>query len=53
MGNTWEIYVWKFVGKRPAFQYVIYWQGESVFKAIYKMWRAKREGFGCVRLEWR
>lgn len=31
----------------------IYWQGEYLLVAIYKLWVAKSSGHFCVTLEWR
>lgn len=58
MGNTWEVSAWEWNddgsnGGEGKWQYVSHWRGESLLGAILAMRRAKREGFGCVKLEWR
>jgi hypothetical protein len=58
MQNTFEVHIWKYqsgVGKfgQPDYQMSLYWQGENLFIALYKLWQAKREAHGYVKLEWR
>lgn len=54
MGSTWEIEVWGEHGfGSDGHSYKTYWRGESAIQAFYKLWMAKKEGFGCVTLHWR
>jgi len=51
MGNTWEIQV--FDSREGDFSYIMYWQGESVFAAVWNMRKARKDGYKCIKLEWR
>ena len=54
MGNTFEVYEYlKDKTKGEPYQYHLEWSGESFLKALWIMWKLKREGAGCVKLEWR
>lgn len=58
MGNTFEIWCWTIkedaeFGQHDAYHYVQYWRGESFLEAIDHLIKAKKEGFGCVKLEYR
>lgn len=51
MGNTYEVQVWaKDIG--GGYSYHNFWSGESFFKAIWNMRKAKKQGFGCVTFHW-
>lgn len=56
MGYTYEVHVWD--GPIGSDNYGDYkwlqiYCGESVLKAMYYMWWAKRNGWKCIKLEWR
>lgn len=51
MGNKFTILVW--TNRSGEFQDELYWVGESLLKMLIKTIQAKREGFGCVKVEWR
>lgn len=59
MGNKFEVWVWEHKEFVPfdeierSYHYVQYWHGQSFFKAIYKLLKAKSLGYGCVKLEYR
>lgn len=52
MGFEFEVYVWD----GPAdgkFKWLAIYHGSSIIKAVYYMWWAKRNGWQCIKLEWR
>lgn len=55
MGNKFVVMVWArsswFAGDK--YQYCEFWRGESFFRALWKMFKAKDLGYRCVKLEWR
>lgn len=53
MGNSFEVWVWKIADNDTEFRYHPFWSGEDFDQAIEAMKQAKREGAGCVKLEWR
>jgi hypothetical protein len=52
MGNTFEVLVWDHALGGEFYWLEIY-RGENIFKAIYNLWWAKRNGWMCIKLEWR
>lgn len=53
MGYTWEVQAYLMFGD-GEYQYVTSYTGESLVKALFDMWKCKRnDGCGCVRLYWR
>jgi len=54
MGNTFEVSEW-WAQNLLAHNYKYHskWMGESLLKALWIMWKLKRAGAGCVKLEWR
>lgn len=56
MGNTWTVTVWT---NRPRwhgdddYREERYCGTQSLLRALWRFWQAKREGYGCVKLEWR
>lgn len=49
---------WKDVGlKDQSYSYLVLWSGQSLLKALWALWMAKRQasskGWGCVTLECR
>jgi hypothetical protein len=52
MGNTFEVLAWESaVG--GEFYWLEVYRGESLVKAFYTLWWAKRQGWKCIKLEWR
>ena len=52
MGYTFEVNVWDCTTDGRCNWLQIY-TGQSIIKAIHKMWWAKRQGWKCIKLEWR
>jgi hypothetical protein len=52
MGYTWEVSAYRQDG-RGGYRYDQSYTGESLLAAILNMWKCKRDGAGCVKLEWR
>lgn len=50
MGWKYEVNAWR--GDGLNYEYFKVYTGDSLFRAIVAMWRAKRTS-GCVKLEWR
>lgn len=52
MGDTWEVSVWS---NKVDFNYRYerYWGGECAMEALAQMQKARDEGYGCIKLEWR
>lgn len=51
MGWRFEVNVWNH--SDDGYHWLQVYCGESMIKAMYKMWQAKRHGYGCIKLEWR
>jgi hypothetical protein len=52
MGWTYVVKVWDCPDDGPCNWLEIY-GGQSIINAVYKMWWAKRNGWLCIKLEWR
>lgn len=52
MGWRYEVNVWVGPVDGPYYWLQIY-TGPSIIKAIYNMWWAKRNGWECIKLEYR
>ncbi len=52
MGNTFTIEVWTLFGNGDC-EYVEFYCGESLIAALWNLFAAKRQGYGCVKFEWR
>ena len=52
MGWRYEVNVWDSAVDGPYYWLQIY-AGPSVIQAIYNMWWAKRNGWKCIKLEYR
>lgn len=48
MGNKFEIHVYK-----DGVGYIYFWNCDSFFEALWYMRKAKKEGYKCIKLEWR
>lgn len=53
MGYTFEINVWESADGSSHYYWLQIYIGDSLIKAIYNMWWAKRQGWKCIKLEWR
>jgi len=53
MGWRWEVSTWDHAVGSDHFYWLQIYAGPSMFKAIYYMWWAKREGWHCIKLEYR
>lgn len=53
MGWTYEVSVWAPTATGGGYKYESVWTGESFLVALYVMWKKKRHGYKCVKLEWR
>ena len=51
MGYTFEVNAWECVEDRCYWLQI--YAGNSIMKAVYNLWWAKRQGWGCIKLEWR
>lgn len=40
-------------GQERTYRYITHYQGKSFFAALRRLITLKREGYGCVKLEWR
>ncbi len=52
MGWTYEVSVWDGPVDGP-FKWLQIYTGESIIEAMYIMWWAKRNGWKCIKLEYR
>ena len=54
MSYKWEVNVWDHATGSDHYYWLQIYAGPSIFKAIYCMWWAKREGWkDCIKLEYR
>ena len=53
MGWEYEVGVWDHAEGSDHFYWLQIYAGPSIIKAIYNMWWAKRQGWKCIKLEWR
>lgn len=54
MAFRWEVHeYWKDETKGEGYKYHPEYQGQSFLKAIWTMWKLKRAGAACLKLEWR
>lgn len=53
MGNKYSVFAWvkDNHGEYGGYVYVPSYQGESLIAALLDMWKCKRDGVGCVKLE--
>ena len=52
MGNKYVVLAYTQL-RDGEYQYIESYRGESFFAAIWDMYKCKKQGSGCVRLEWR
>jgi len=53
MGYVFEVKVWTSRDGGRSYHYEDYWEGDSVFQLLRKLYTAKREGFGLITVDWR
>jgi hypothetical protein len=53
MGNTYEVKVWESAVGSDHFYWLEIYRGESIIKALYNVWWCKRQGWKCIKLEYR
>ena len=51
MGYTFEVNAWD--RNDDGYYWLQIYAGNSIMKAVYNLWWAKRQGWGCIKLEWR
>ncbi len=51
MGSTYTIEVWASNG--GGYVYVEFYAGENFIVSLWNMFKAKRQGYGCVMFSWR
>ena len=51
MNNTWEVYAWKEID--GDYQYVLEYSGNSRRAAMNTARKLKKDGCGCIKIEWR
>ena len=52
MGNTYVVMAWDTPDNSPYYWLEIY-RGESLLKALYNLWWCKKNGWKCIKLEYR
>lgn len=53
MGYVFEVKVWTSHDGGRSYHYEDYWEGDGVFQLLWKLYTAKREGFGLITVDWR
>lgn len=54
MGNKWEVWAWmRQPNSKANYDWVPVYQGPSMCRALWVAWKSKRDGIGCVKVEWR
>ena len=53
MGNTYEVKAWESAVDSDHFYWLEIYRGESLLKALYNLWWCKRNGWKCIKLEYR
>ena len=53
MGNTFEVYAWEAADGSDRYYWLEIYRGESMLKGLYYLWWAKRQGWKCIKFEWR
>ncbi len=53
MGNKFEVHAWESAGESSHYYWLEIYRGESLLKALYNLFWAKRQGWKCIKLEWR
>lgn len=52
MGAKYTVSAWgEHFGKGTGYHNLTGYQGSSLVRAVWYMWKARRKGFGCVTLE--
>jgi hypothetical protein len=53
MGNTWVVLAWGRSESTGIYEDVEVYRGQSGVAAVWSAIKAKRAGYGCVKVEWR
>jgi hypothetical protein len=53
MGNTFVVMAWEAADNSDHYYWLEIYRGESLIKAFYNLFWAKRQGWLCIKLEWR
>ena len=55
MGNKFEVWAYSPCEEYGdnCYAYNQFWRGQSLLKALWNFYKAKKTGSGCVKLEWR
>jgi len=53
MGYKYEVHAWEHAVGSDRYYWLQIYTGDSLFKAIRNMWWAKRQGWECIKLEYR
>lgn len=53
MGNTYVVLAWDHAEGSDHFYWLEIYRGENLFKALYYLWWCKKNGFQCIKLEYR
>jgi hypothetical protein len=53
MGNTYVVLVWESAVDSDHYYWLEIYRGESLFQTIKNIWWAKRQGWKCIKLEYR
>lgn len=53
MGYKYEVNVWEAAVDSDRYYWLQIYTGDSLYQAIKTMWWCKRQGWKCIKLEWR
>ena len=53
MGYKYEVNAWDHAIGSDHWYWLKIYEGNNLFKALYCMWWAKRNGWLCMKFEWR
>ena len=53
MGYKYEVNAWDHAIGSDRWYWLKIYEGNNLFKALYCMWWAKRNGWLCMKFEWR
>lgn len=53
MGNTYVVMAWDTAVGSNNYYWLEIYRGESLFKALYNLWWCKKNGWKCIKLEYR
>ncbi len=53
MGNEFEVKAWEAADNSDHYYWLEIYRGENLIKALYYLFWAKKQGWKCIKLEWR